>query len=108
MSDDASSVRVGGGRALERTALAWNRSALSLAATGGLVTKAGADQGSLTSGLVGGGVLLFLAVAVWIYGRAAYRDRRTRSSTLFSPRVAHSGLTAVSVGAGVVALVIVL
>jgi hypothetical protein len=53
-------------------------------------------------------VLLFLAVAVWIYGRAAYRDRRTRGSTLFSPRVAYSGLTAVSVGAGVVALVIVL
>ncbi|MBA2428375.1 MAG: DUF202 domain-containing protein [Thermoleophilaceae bacterium] len=108
MSADASSARVPEGRALERTALAWNRSALSLAATGGLVTKAGADQGSLTSGLVGGGVLLFLAVAVWIYGRAAYRDRRTRSSTLFSPRVAHSGLTAVSVAAGVVALVIVL
>lgn len=107
MSAGSSSVQVAGGRAAERTALAWNRSALAMAATGGLLAKAGADGSSLLTGLAGGGSLVALAGLTWIYGRLAYRKPPGERSGPFAPRVAYAGLSAGSVAAGVLALVII-
>jgi uncharacterized membrane protein YidH (DUF202 family) len=108
VSSADASVRVGGGRALERTVLAWNRSALAIVATAGLLIKVAADQGSLATGLLVGGVLVALALAVWLYGRAAYRRADSGRSGVFAPNVAVVGLTAVSTTTGVLAAAIVL
>jgi len=108
MSVERSGVRVGGGRAAERTALAWNRSALAVGTTGGLLVKAGAEEGSLLTGLLAGATLLALALAVWLYGRGAYRRADSGRAGLFAPSVAHAGLTAISVATGLLAAVIVL
>jgi Domain of unknown function (DUF202) len=65
-------------RARERTALAWNRSALAVATTGGLLIKIGVDGGSPVTGLVGGGSLLALAAAVWAYSAVTPPLARSR------------------------------
>lgn len=95
------------GRALERTALAWQRSALSIAATGAFLAKAAADGGSLATGLAGAGVMVALAVAVWLLGGVAYGRSPERGTGAFPARKANAGLTAISLVAGVVALAII-
>lgn len=63
----------------ERTALAWNRSGLALAATGALVLRTAerTDQPVLGEALA---AVLFTAAAwVWIYGVKLYRRRATHS-----------------------------
>lgn len=107
MSDEDDAIRVAGGRAAERTALAWNRSALALAATGGLLVKAGADGGTLLSGLAGGGSLVLAAALAWVYGLLAFRRPDPDRSGPFAPSLAYAGLSAVSVAAGAIATVIV-
>ena len=60
------------GLASERTALAWSRSALALAAVAALAVRRGA-QGDLPDFAYPLGVILFAAaVAVWVLGAAAY------------------------------------
>ena len=108
MSTGSSTVRVEGGRALERTALAWNRSALALAATGGLIGKAGADEGSLAAGLAAAGALIGLAVVGGLYGLVAYRRARAGGDPPLSPWLANAALATISASAGVAALVIIL
>jgi uncharacterized membrane protein YidH (DUF202 family) len=63
------------GKALERTSLAWTRSALALAAIGALMLRAAA-QGDLTvPSYVVGGTLVATAVLVWVVGSQPYRTR---------------------------------
>lgn len=107
MASEKSIVERGGratehGRANERTALAWNRSAISIAATAGLIAKSALDEGSPWLGLVGFGVLLLIAAAVSVYG-AVLRRR----GPLLSPRLAMGSIAAASVLTGVIACLVV-
>jgi uncharacterized membrane protein YidH (DUF202 family) len=76
------------GRARERTALAWTRTALSFAAVGGVVLK---------REVVAGLILLALAPAIYVVGRLAY----TRPEK-------HKVITATIVAVALVALVLTL
>lgn len=66
----------GGGLPIERTALAWTRSALALAVIAAVVVRVGAQGGHTAVALAAGGVLLAMALAVWALGSRAYADRR--------------------------------
>lgn len=91
------------GRASERTGLAWSRSALSIAATGGLLAKAAADEGASRIGATALGVLLLFALAVWAYGAISHRRGGIRS-----PRLALALISAASAAAGAAAFLLVL
>jgi len=78
-----------------------------MAGTGALITKAGAEGGSLTVGLLGGGVILGAALAVWAYSVALSRRAREDRAVPSGAR-ANLGITVASVGTGVLALLVVL
>jgi uncharacterized membrane protein YidH (DUF202 family) len=97
------SPELGGGAARERTGLAWQRSAFSYVALGGLVLGIAAhrDAPGLLAVSVG---LMAVAGAVWRHGRRAYESADVTSH----PRVLAimCALTALSaVAAAVVVLV---
>jgi uncharacterized membrane protein YidH (DUF202 family) len=62
--------------ARERTALAWNRSAIALAAIGAVIVRIGAQGDHTAAALAGGTVLAAVAIAVWIFGRRVFAGRR--------------------------------
>ncbi len=64
------------GRAVERTALAWNRSGLAIGAIAASTGKAGAEAGHAATGAVAAAFLGLLGVVVWVYGTYAYADHR--------------------------------
>jgi uncharacterized membrane protein YidH (DUF202 family) len=67
------------GLATERTALAWTRSALALAAIGALAVRRGA-QGDLPAVAYPVGALLFgAAVGLWMLGASIYNRRVART-----------------------------
>jgi uncharacterized membrane protein YidH (DUF202 family) len=92
----------GGGAARERTGLAWQRSAFSYLALGGLVLGIAAhrDAPGLLAVSVG---LIAIAGAVWRHGRGAYESADVR----VHPRVLAT-MSAVTAVAGLVAAVVVL
>jgi uncharacterized membrane protein YidH (DUF202 family) len=59
--------------ATERTALAWTRSALSVAAIGALIVRAATQSHLAVVGYPVGIALLLLAAAVWARGNTGYR-----------------------------------
>lgn len=64
------------GLARERTALAWTRSALTMAASGVLIARA-AFVGHLPAlGVVSAVAMAILSALTWRHGHAIYRDRR--------------------------------
>jgi uncharacterized membrane protein YidH (DUF202 family) len=64
------------GLARERTALAWTRSALNMAASGTLIARA-AFVGHLAAlGVVSAIAMATLAALTWRHGRVIYHDRR--------------------------------
>ena len=90
------------GVARERTGLAWERSAFSIAALGGLVLGVAAHRdapGLLAVSLA----LIAVAAAVWRHGRAAYQ----RAEVAAHPR-ALALLTTVTALTALVAAVVVL
>ena len=63
------------GLAIERTALAWTRSALALAAIGVLAVRRGAQGDVPDVAYPVGAVLLAAAVGVWMLGASLYTKR---------------------------------
>jgi uncharacterized membrane protein YidH (DUF202 family) len=63
------------GLARDRTALAWTRSALNVAASGALIARAGFAAHLDTLGLASAIAMGTIAVLTWRHGQALYRDR---------------------------------
>jgi uncharacterized membrane protein YidH (DUF202 family) len=73
--------------AVERTQLAWSRSALAIVAVAGSLVKLGADGGHVALALGAAGLLIALAGAVWLIGLSAGHvdaARRRRSLRLIT------------------------
>lgn len=68
--------RARSGLANERTALAWSRSALSLAAIGALFLRFGIERHEYLVGYPLGAAALAAAAAAWGYGNVIYMGRR--------------------------------
>ena len=61
------------GLAPERTALAWSRTALAVAAVAALLLRFAERHALPATGLVTASVALLVALAMWAYGRRGYR-----------------------------------
>jgi uncharacterized membrane protein YidH (DUF202 family) len=72
--------RAGRGLANERTALAWSRSALSLAAIGGLILHFGSEKHAYVVAYPLGAGVLVMAAAAWGYGNSVYAGRRREAT----------------------------
>ncbi len=98
------------GLAGERTALAWNRSALSLAAVGAVALETGVEHAPHALGYAVGATLISLAGVAWAFTRRAYQ--RTRASLRAGAPVARPAVmaaaTAVTTLAGVGAIALAL
>jgi uncharacterized membrane protein YidH (DUF202 family) len=79
--------------AAERTALAWQRSSLALAAVAALTLRLAERHGPLGPGAVTAGVALAAAIATAVYGRQYYRSGERE------PQAAVNRVLAVGVGA---------
>jgi uncharacterized membrane protein YidH (DUF202 family) len=63
------------GLARERTALAWTRSALTMAASGVLIARAAFVGHLPVIGVVSAVAMAILAALTWRHGQAIYRER---------------------------------
>jgi uncharacterized membrane protein YidH (DUF202 family) len=61
--------------ARDRTALAWTRSALNVAASGALIARAGFTAHLDALGLTSAIAMATIAVLTWRHGQSLYRDR---------------------------------
>jgi hypothetical protein len=95
------------GRALDRTTLAWTRSALALATVAGLLLHASLFTDVHSFALVGAGAFLIAAGVVWRHGHNAYHRRLGDPPLTTQPR-AIAAMTAVTVSAAIVAFVVVI
>jgi uncharacterized membrane protein YidH (DUF202 family) len=66
----------GSGLAVERTALAWTRSALNMAASGALISRAAFEAHLVALGVVSAVGAAVLSILTWHHGRTVYRERR--------------------------------
>src|SRR5688500_17207506 len=98
MTERAGEIGQDPGRALDRTALAWTRSALALATIAGLM---------LHAALVPAVALPLAAAAVWCPGHHPSTRRLDAPPPTAQPR-AIAAVTAVTVAAAAVALVVVI
>ena len=97
------------GLPIERTALAWVRSAVAVAAVGALMARDGAQAGHAAVALAAGAVLGALALTVRIAGRRSYAGRRDGTPPSDAEqRRALALIAGASVVSGVVALAVVL
>jgi uncharacterized membrane protein YidH (DUF202 family) len=85
---------VNGGAALERTALAWSRSALALAAVGGLALRFALRHPLPAPGVLTAAAALLAAAAMGEHGRRRYRQA--------DPRPSAGLVRAVGVGVGAI------
>ncbi|SEG53792.1 protein of unknown function [Thermomonospora echinospora] len=83
------------GAQLERTALAWQRTALLIAINGALLARAATELGP--AAVVSGGTVIVVAVVIWLAAARGYRRGRgrTASSVLTAHVRATRALTAV-------------
>ena len=96
------STASGQGSAAARTALAWERSGLSLAATGAVVARGVPGSGVANRPVVGTAVAL-LGLSVWVV--TALSERRRRRAT-FRPVATPGDLALLSVATVVVGVVL--
>jgi uncharacterized membrane protein YidH (DUF202 family) len=99
--------------ATERTALAWTRSALSVAAIGALILRAATESHLRALGYPVGALLLLGAFALWTYGNTAYRHNAAPWDERILPatgtlRLIAASTVAIALFALLFALVIVL
>ena len=94
------------GLARERTALAWTRSALTMAASGVLIARA-AFVGHLAAlGVVSAVAMAILSALTWRNGQAIYRERREPWMPQRLQTTAFGLLTAATVLIAVIAIVV--
>jgi uncharacterized membrane protein YidH (DUF202 family) len=101
--------RVGRGMPVERTALAWNRSALAVAAIGAVVVRIGAQSDHTAAALAAGAVLAAVAAGVWMLGQRLFAGRRAGARPSYAEQ--RRGLlivTAASVASAALAVVFVI
>ena len=96
------------GLARERTALAWTRSGLSIAAIGALIARACLSAHLDVLGVLIAVFMTILALVIWRYGERAYAEpglseaaRRRRGGVL-------AGLTAATVFTALLAVIVTL
>ena len=94
------------GLARERTALAWTRSALTMAASGVLIARA-AFVGHLRAlGVVSAVAMATLAALTWRHGQVIYRERREPRMPRHLQTAAFGLLTAATVLIAAIAIVV--
>lgn len=76
----------------ERTALAWNRTGLSLAVVGALALRAGQRGGLLALGEGLAALLWACAAGAWLYGSSLYRRRTVAEDPPLAERERALGL----------------
>jgi hypothetical protein len=94
------------GRAGDRTALAWTRSALSLLAIAGLTLHASLVTDVHPLATAASGLLLIASIAVWRHGATTYGRRIGDDPPTAQPR-AVKAMTGVTLAAAAVAMVLV-
>jgi uncharacterized membrane protein YidH (DUF202 family) len=94
------------GRARDRTALAWTRSALNMAASGTLIARAGFAAHLDALGVGSAIVMATLALLTWRHGQAIYRDRRFLATMPHQQSDALGALTVATLLIAVIAIIV--
>jgi uncharacterized membrane protein YidH (DUF202 family) len=94
------------GLARERTALAWTRSALAMAASGVLIARAAFVGHLRVLGVVSAVGMAMLAALTWRHGQAIYRERREPWMPQRLQTAAFGLLTAATVLIAVIAIMV--
>ena len=93
-----------GGQAAERTALAWQRSSLALAAVAALTLRLAERHGPPVPGAVTAVLAVAAAVAMAVYGRRHYRSGEHEPQAAVN-RVVARGVGALGVAAALTAAI---
>ena len=96
------------GLAPERTALAWTRSALSVAASGALIVRACLRAHLDVLGTLIAIVMAMLAFVVWRHGRETYAEAWQLDTLERRRRGALAGLATVTIFTAVLAIIVTL
>jgi uncharacterized membrane protein YidH (DUF202 family) len=96
------------GLARERTALAWTRSALNMAASGTLIARAGFTAHLAALGLATAIAMAVMVLFTWRHGQAIYRQSGVIGADVQREKRTLGLLTAATVLTAVVAIVVTL
>ena len=96
------------GLAPERTALAWTRSALSVAASGALIARACLGAHLNVLGTLIAIVMAMLAFVVWRHGRETYAETPQLEALERRRRGALAGLATVTIFTALLAIIVTL
>ena len=94
------------GLARDRTALAWTRSALNMAASGTLIARAAFTAHLDVLGVASAVAMAMLALLTWRHGQAMYRERRDPPMSPHLPTGEFVLLTAATVLTATIAMLV--